>query len=185
MTGAAANRRVREAIAQLEREVASGRIPAADFDIAIRRDGTWTYRGSPIARQPIVRLFASVLHRTADGRYWLVTPVERTVVHVEDVPFLGVELEVDGAGSECRLAVRTNLDERVPVDRAHPLHMRRQPDGSEAPYVRCRDGLDARLERSVFYELTDLAEPDGAGRLGVWSHGVFFPLGVAGAGTAA
>ena len=78
MVGDAANRRIRDAFEQLEREIAAGRPPAEDYDIAIRRDGTWLYRGSPIARPAIVKLFASVLQRTSDGGYWLVTPVERT-----------------------------------------------------------------------------------------------------------
>lgn len=177
MERVAANRRIREAFAQLEREVAAGRAPTADYQLAVRRDGRWTYRGSPIERRPIVELFASILHRTADGRYWLVTPVERTVVHVEDAPFVGVELREVGAGRERTLAVRTNLDRWVPIDPAHPLEMRDQAQGAAAPYVDAGDGLEVRLARTVYYELVELAEANDAGELGVWSGGMFFPLG--------
>lgn len=179
MVADAANRRIREAFEQLEREIAAGRPPTEDYDIAIRRDGTWLYRGSPIARPAIVKLFASVLQRTSDGGFWLVTPVERTVVHVEDVPFLGLELRVEGRGRAQALAVRTNLDQWIPVDAAHPLRMGRQPDGSEAPYLTCRDGLEARLARTVFYELAELANPGADGRHGVWSRGTWFSLELA------
>lgn len=176
MDGVSANRRIRDAIAQLEREVATGRAPKDDYAIAIRRDGTWTYHGSPIERPGIVKLFASVLHRTTDGRYWLVTPAERSIVHVEDVPFMGVELAVEGGGPGRQISVRTNLDHWVPIDEAHPLRMGAQPDGSTAPYVEARDGLELRLARPLHYELADLVEPDPQGRLGVWSAGVFFAL---------
>ncbi len=176
----AANRRIREAFEQLEREIAAGRPPADDYDLRITRDGTWLYRGSPIERPAIVKLFASILHRASDGSYWLVTPAERTRVHVDDVPWLGVELAVAGEGEDRRLAVRTNLDRWVPVDAAHPLVMRPQPDGARAPYVDCGGGLEARLARNVFYELVELATPARGGGLGVWSHGRWFALGDAG-----
>jgi len=74
-------------------------VDCGDLEIRIARDGTWFYRGSPIARLPLVKLFASVLRREADGLYWLVTPVERGKIDVEDVPFLAVALTVKG---ECR-----------------------------------------------------------------------------------
>jgi hypothetical protein len=173
----AANRRIREAFDQLEREIAAGRPPADDYDLRIDRDGTWRYRGSPIERPAIVKLFASILHRASDGSYWLVTPAERTRVHVEDVPFVGVELAVRDAGAGQRLELRTHLGEWVPIDRAHPLTMRPQSEGGAAPYVDLGGGLEARVARNVFYELADLAEPDAHGRgLGVRSHGTWFPL---------
>ena len=173
----AANRRIREAFDQLEREVTAGRPPSDDYDLRIRRDGTWLYRGSPIERLPITKLFASILHRTSDGTFWLVTPAERTRVHVEDTPFVGVELAVRDAGPAQRLELRTNLGEWVPIDQAHPLTMKPLPEGAAAPCVELGGGLDARVARNVFYELADLAEPDAEGRgLGVRSHGTWFPL---------
>ncbi len=177
MVPGAANRRIREAFEQLEREIAAGRPPREDYDLRIRRDGSWLYRGSPIERRAIVKLFASILHRAHDGSYWLVTPAERTRVHVEDVPFVGVELAVRGEGRGQRLEVRTNLGDRVPIDAGHRLVMKPQAEGGAAPYVDVGDGLEARLARNVFYELADLAAPDADGRgLGVWSHGTWFPL---------
>jgi hypothetical protein len=174
----AANRRIRDAFDQLEREIAAGRPPREDYDLRITRDGAWLYRGSPIERPAIVKLFASILHRASDGSYWLVTPGERTRVHVDDVPFVGVELAVRHAGAGQRLELRTNLGEWVPIDQAHPLVMRPQRRGGAAPYVDLGGGLDARVARNVFYELADLAETDGQGRgVGVWSHGTWFPLG--------
>jgi uncharacterized protein len=147
-----------------------------DFGIAILRDGTWTYQGSPISRLPLVKLFASVLRRVED-EYWLVTPVERGRIAVEDVPFLAVELTATGDGPDQALTFRTNLDEIVTLDANHPLWVTEAPDtGEPQPYILVKPGLAARLVRSVFYHLVDLAIADATGRLGVWSHGSFFPL---------
>jgi hypothetical protein len=144
----------------------------------IDRDGRWHYRGSPIGRQQMVRLFASILHRLPDGSYWLVTPAEQGMVEVEDVPFVAVELRADGIGREQRLEFRTNTEDWVAAGPDHKLVVRPTADGSEAPYLTVRDGLEARLLRPVFYHLVELAEPDPSGdRLGVWSAGVFFPIG--------
>jgi hypothetical protein len=160
--------------------IARGERSCGDFQMRIGRDGTWYYQGSPIRRLPLVRLFASVLRRGPDGRYWLVTPLEQGVIEVEDVPFVAVELEHEGAGRERRIRLRTNLDDWVPVDDAHALAMRSLPDGTRAPYLRVRDLLDARVARSVFYHLVELAEPSPDGVedvIGVWSSGRFYPLG--------
>lgn len=150
-----------------------GELPVDDLAITIDRDGTWRHRGEPIRRIELVRLFASVLHRDANGAYWLITPVERGRVEVADVPFLAVELETLGTGRERSLRFRTNLDEWIALDREHPLRIAPGP----VPYLRVRDGLEARLVPSVYYELAELAEPGPEeGRLGVWSAGLFFPL---------
>jgi hypothetical protein len=152
-----------------------------DFDIRIARDGTWFHQGSPIGRKPLVRLFASVLRREADGAYWLVTPVERGQVIVDDAPFVAVELEASGTGSGQTLRFRTNIDDWVEVDAAHPLRVAQAPDSGEpSPYVMVRDGLEALIARSVYYHLVELAvEREEAGEtvLGVWSRKTFFPLG--------
>ena len=87
----------------------------------IARDGTWCYQGSPIGRLALVKLFASVLRRGPDGRYWLVTPAEQGLIEVEDVPFTAVEVACDGSGPGQRIRLRTNLDEWVAVGEAHPL----------------------------------------------------------------
>lgn len=155
------------------------------FDIRINRDGLWFYHGSPIGRKELVKLFASVLRRDAEGRFLLETPAERGVIEVEDAPFLAVELTVEGVGPNQRLSFRTNLDENVVADAAHPLRIVSDPTtGEPSPYVTVRDGLEARLTRSVYYELVELGGEDtmngqmnGETRFGVWSAGTFFSLG--------
>ncbi|MGH6944946.1 MAG: DUF1285 domain-containing protein [Geminicoccaceae bacterium] len=157
-----------------------------DLGLRIAHDGSWHYLGSPIKRIELVRLFASVLRREQDGSYWLVTPVERGLIEVEDAPFVAVELEVEKRGRrrDQRLRLRTNLDQWVTIDEAHRLRLGK-PAGPIAetsgpvPYVLVRDGLDARLARSVYYQLVEFGEEDrhdGVVRFGVWSAGCFFPL---------
>jgi hypothetical protein len=146
-----------------------------DIGLAIARDGTWSYQGSPIRRKPLVKLFASVLRREADGLYFLVTPVERVPIAVEEAPFLAVELVAEGRGPKQRLKFRTNLDDIVIAGPGRPLRFRYDRDGRFAPFVFVRDGLEAKLARPVYYELATLAE-EAEGRLGVWSGGVFFPF---------
>jgi uncharacterized protein len=151
-----------------------------DLDMKIARDGAWSYRGSPISRLRLVKLFASVLRREDDGSYWLVTPVERGRVDVEDAPFLAVEVNSEGSGSGRRLSFRTNLDEIVAAGPEHPLRIDTAANGEPEPYLMVRPGLEARLNRPVFYELVDLADAergDKGGPFGLWSDGVFFDLG--------
>ena len=152
-----------------------------DFGLSIRRDGTWYYRGSPIGRMPLVKLFASVLRRDDAGDYWLITPAEKGRIEVEDVPFLAVAADIAGEGREQTVRLRTNLDEIVTVGRDHPLRVASDPmTGAPAPYVLVRDRLEARLARPVFYELVERGvERDEGGQriLGIWSGGEFFRLG--------
>ncbi len=152
-----------------------------DFEIRIGRDGTWFYHGSPIGRKPLVRLFASVLRREADGGYWLVTPVERGRIVVDDVPFTAVELTVEGDGRDRALSFRTNIDDVATADADHPIRVARDPDSGEPrPYIHVRDGLEARILRPLYYELVALGEEqrvEGETLYGVWSKGTFFPLG--------
>jgi uncharacterized protein len=158
------------------------RVPrdCGDFEIAIRRDGTWLYRGSPIGRPALVKLFASVLRREADGGYWLVTPAERGRVTVEDAPFTAVEMSVAGEGREQVLTFRTNVDDSVTADEYHPFRVSTDAaSGEPSPYILVRPRLEARLTRSVFYQLVDLGIEERVGettRFGVWSKGTFFPL---------
>jgi hypothetical protein len=161
-------------------EAAPPIIDRGDFDIRIARDGTWFYRGSPIRRLPLVKLFASVLRRDADGRYWLVTPAERGRIEVDDVPFLAVELAATGRGRRQRLMLRTNLDEIVTVGPGHPLRLETAVHGQTVPYILVRGGLEARLLRPVFYELVELGTEErlgGKASFGVWSDGMFFAFG--------
>jgi hypothetical protein len=145
-----------------------------DIGLKIGRDGTWFYEGSPIVRKPLVKLFASVLRREADG-YYLVTPVEKVPIEVEDAPFLAVAMEVAGEGESQTLRFRTNLDETVEAGPSHALSFRVEPDGSFTPYIEVREGLPARLTRPVYYELVALsASGRGPAEQGVWSGGAFF-----------
>jgi uncharacterized protein len=151
------------------------------FDISIDRDGSWFYRGSPIKRLSLVRLFSTVLRREEDGQFWLVTPAERGRITVADAPFLGVELIASGSGADQSLSVRTNLDDVLAIDRTHALRIAAGDlPGGPRPYVHVRNGLEARLTRPVFYELVELGSEERVGDttlFGVWSMGIFFPLG--------
>ncbi len=155
--------------------------PCGDFDIRIAADGTWFYRNSPIGRLPLVRLFASVLRREADGSYWLVTPVERGTIVVDDAPFVAVEVDSEGEGASQRLTFRTNLDERVTADAGHPIRVATDTaTGEPRPYIHVRGGLEARILRPVYYRLVELGEfrqVDGEESFGLWSGGRFFTLG--------
>jgi uncharacterized protein len=156
-------------------------VDCGHFDIRIARDGIWYYRGSPITRMPLVRLFSTVLRRAADGTYWLVTPAERGRITVEDVPFMALELKVEGEGRSQSLIFRTNVDDTVAADQAHPLRVATDlKTGEPHPYILVRDGLEARVSRPVFYELVALGTEERVGEeilYGVWSRGEFFPLG--------
>jgi len=163
-----------------------------DIGLAIARDGTWSYRGSPIARKQLVKLFASVLRRDDDGRHYLVTPAEKVDVAVEDAPFLAVEMQVDrqpggDRGPIQTLTFRTNLDDVVVCGADNPLTFQLEDGtGGLKPYVRVRGRLDALLTRSLYLDLVGLAVPESLGdrhmqamdpdTLGVWSGSVFFPL---------
>lgn len=151
-----------------------------DLDMRIARDGTWFYHGSPIGRKPLVQLFAKVLRREDDGEFYLVTPVEKGRVVVDDAPFVAVELQRSGEGRDQTLRLRTNVDDEVPVDTAHPIRVEFDAaSGEPSPYVRVRGALDALIARSVYYELVELGEeaPDGSGDYGVWSGGRFHVIG--------
>jgi hypothetical protein len=155
-----------------------------DFGLRILRDGTWTYQGSPIRRLALVRLFASVLQRKADGSHWLETPVERGPIEVEDVAFVAAGIEVSGDGDEQVIRLQTNLEDWVTVGPEHQLRCRRPPwqepdEDVLVPYVMVRDGLEARVERAVYYDLIEvgtIGPADQAAGFGVWSQGAFFPL---------
>ncbi len=151
-----------------------------DIGMAIRSDGVWMYQGSPIGRKPLVRLFSRVLRRDADGRHYLVTPVEKVDVAVADAPFLAVEMEVAGQAAAQTLTLRTNVDDIVVCGPDHPLRfVEEQGSGGLKPYVRVRGRLDALLTRAIYYDLVELAVEgvcDDRRVLGIWSGGAFFPL---------
>jgi len=161
-------------------------VDCGDLPFTIRRDATWMYLGSPIGRKELVCLFASVLKREADGTFILETPAERGRIVVEDAPFLAVELDWTGEGRAQTLSFRTNVDQVVTAGPANPIRVVHDPETAEpTPYLLVRPGrgklgIEARINRAVYYELVALAEPevvDGRQMLGVWSSGQFFPLG--------
>lgn len=150
-----------------------------DIGLAILADGTWTYRGSPIARPALVKLFASVLRKDADGKTYLVTPEEKVDVAVADAPFLAVEMEVSGSPPHQELVFRTNVDDVVTCGPEHPLRFAVDDHtGAIKPYLRVRGRLDALITRALTHQLLDLAvttEP-----VGVRSGGLLFLIPDAG-----
>jgi len=158
-----------------------GRFLCGDIDIRIDREGLWFYHGTPIGRKELVKLFSTVIHKDGDGKYWLITPAEKGGIVVEDAPFMAVELTVHGSGNSQSLKFRTNVDEIVIADSAHPLRFEEDSETKEpSPYILVRDNLEAKLTRSVFYQLVELGEeqetPNGL-KYGVWSNGTFFEIG--------
>ena len=150
-----------------------------DIGMKIRRDGSWAYRGSPIGRIAMVKLFASILRKDDDGKTYLVTPAEKVDVEVEDAPFLAVEMAVSGEGRDQTLTFRTNVDDIVTVDADHPLRFERtEPDGGLKPYILVRGRLEALCTRAVYAELVSLSDTkDGEGdEVGVWSGGVWWGM---------
>jgi uncharacterized protein len=153
-----------------------------EIDMRIAVDGTWFYQKTPIGRPALVKLFASILRREGD-RFFLVTPVEKCAIAVDDAPFMAVELRIDGAGSGRRLRFRTNVDDWVECGPDHP--MRFEPEertGGLKPYLHVRRNLWAKVTRALFYDLVDLGEERAvAGTLmfGVASAGEFYPMAAA------
>lgn len=151
-----------------------------DIDMHIARDGTWFYQGTLIGRKPMVRLFSTIIRRDGD-KYVLVTPVERVGITVEDAPFVAVTLEVQGEGESQVLRFVTNVEDQAEAGPEHPLRVVTDPVTLEpSPYIHVRANLEALIHRNVFYQLVELAVPqeiDGQRWLGVWSHGVYFPIG--------
>ena len=149
------------------------------FDIRIAADGRWFHEGNEIRRIEIVKLFASVLQQDETGDYWLATPIEKGRITVDDAPFIICEMFLL-PGNDLRshkIHFRTNLDETIALDAAHPLLMRPADDKrSLRPYVEVRNGLLAKLSRPVYYQLADYAGKGPGGQIGVWSHEHFFAL---------
>ncbi len=179
---AACSGRLTDAVAHPKRAPAE----CGDLPFLIKRDGTWLYQGTPINRKELVCLFSSVLRREADGSWWLQTPAERGRIEVEDAPFVAVELDWRGDDAHQVLSFRTNIDQILTAGPEHPIRVSHDIITCEpTPYIRVRGGpgmlaVEARINRATYYELVALAVPKWVGSrrmLGVWSQGVFFPLG--------
>lgn len=150
-----------------------------EIDIVIRKDGVWFHEGTPIGREALVRLFSTVLRKDDDGVY-LVTPVEKMKITVEDAPFIATRVDrIDGA-----LRFLTNVGDEVEAGPENAIRVEMGEDGAPRPYLHVRRGLEALIARPVFYELAEMAEerdtPQGP-TLGVASNGAWYPLGPAGA----
>jgi uncharacterized protein len=160
-----------------------------DLDMRIASDGTWFYMGTPIGRPALVRLFSTILKREG-AKHFLVTPVEKVGIRVDDAPFLAVEMqkhsdgqeEGDGREEQGRgrlLRFRTNVDDWVNCDSHHRLRFEPAADGGLAPYLHVRAGLWAKVTRALYYDLVDMGEErmvDGREMFGVTSAGEFFPM---------
>ncbi len=153
----------------------------AEMDIEILRDGRWRHDGQLITRQSLVKLFSTILRKDADGSTYLVTPVEKVRVRVVCAPFVATLLDVQGEGDKQVLFFTTNVDDVVKAGKDRPVRVETNLETLEpTPFVMVRNGLEALINRSVFYSLVTLAVEHDLGKgkqLGVWSDGVFFPLG--------
>ena len=149
-----------------------------DIDMRIAADGSWHYMKSPIGRIELVKLFASILRRDED-RYYLVTPVERVGIAVDDAPFVAVEMRVEEEAGKRSLSFRTNVDDWTLAGPDHPMRFETGASEGLKPYVHVRAGLWARVNRALFFDLADLGEIralDGIDMFGVVSGGRFFPM---------
>ncbi len=150
-----------------------------DLDLRITTDGTWFYLGTPIGRPALVKLFASVLKREGDA-YFLVTPVEKVGITVEDAPFLAVEMSVSQSVERPVLQFRTNVDDHVTCEADHPLRFEREPEtGGLKPYLHVRRNLWAKVTRALFYDLVARGEEreiEGRRMFGVASGATFFAM---------
>lgn len=141
----------------------------------IRRDGTWFYEGTPIGRQGMVKLFSTILIRE-DDKYFLVTPVEKVGIRVEDAPFVAVDFEATGTGEDQVLTFVTNLDDVSEAGPDAPIRVERDAEtGEPAPYILIRRNLEALIDRKSFYRLVELGVHHD-GWFGVWSGGGFFGI---------
>lgn len=174
-----------ENIASSAREAAKGRgLPpvdkwnppfCGDLDMRIARDGTWFYLGTPIGRPELVRLFSTIIRKDGD-EYFLVTPVEKVGITVDDAPFVAVDFNREGDG----LRFETNVGDEVTAGPDHPIRVVRDAQtGEPSPYILIRRNLEALIDRKSFYRLVDIGEiaaHEGKDWFGVRSHGRFFPI---------
>lgn len=146
-----------------------------DLDMQILKDGTWIHEGGKINRPEMVKLFSSILRKEGES-YFLVTPVEKVGITVEDVPFVATDLNHAGEVEKQVLTFETHVGDVVVVDQEHPIRVEVNPESGEpSPYIMVRAGLEARIDRKTFYRMVELGtEVDGW--FGVYSSGVFFPL---------
>lgn len=150
-----------------------------DIDMRIARDGTWFYLGTPIGRAPLVKLFSAILKREGDD-YFLVTPVEKVGIKVDDAPLLAIDFDATGDGEGQTLTFTTKTEDEAVLGPDHPLRVTRdETTGEPSPYVLIRANLWALIDRKTFFRLVDLGchhLHDGQRWFGLWSSGQFFPV---------
>lgn len=150
-----------------------------DLDMRIARDGTWFYLGTPIGRFELVRLFSTILRKDGDD-YFLVTPVEKVGITVDDAPFVAVDFAVRDKGTSQVLTFETNVGEKVDAGPEHPIRVERDPQtGEPSPYVLVRANLEALIDRKSFYRLVEIGTHetvDGQSWFGIRSGGAFFEI---------
>ena len=150
-----------------------------DLDMRIARDGTWFYLGTPIGRMPLVKLFSSIIRKDGDD-YFLVTPVEKVGITVDDAPFVAIDFDVTGSGKDQEITFTTQVDDTAIAGPGHPIRVKRDPETDEpSPYVLIRTNLEALIDRKSFYRLVDIGVHsafEGESWFGVWSKGTFFPI---------
>lgn len=153
---------------------------SGDMEMRIDRNGQWWFKGNLIGREALVKLFASILRLEDDGEYYLISPVEKWRIQVEDTPLVAHSLSVNGQGEQQMLTLTTNVGEVLNIGTDHPLHMESYPGtGEPRPLVTIRHGVQARLVTAAYYELADLAVErlvDGETVVGVLSDGNFYKL---------
>ena len=167
-------------LSDLAQALAERRLPPVDewdpphcgsSGMRIARDGHWFHEGNPISRPAMVRLFATVLRREADGRFLLVTPGEKLDIEVEFAPFVVTAMTSEGAGRDRRIAFELNIGDPLILGSANPIRM-----DNGVPLVTVRGRLEASLARPVYYELAELALAENPAQPGIWSQGAFFSL---------
>ncbi|MCF7982545.1 MAG: DUF1285 domain-containing protein [Pseudomonadales bacterium] len=150
-----------------------------EMDIRIAQDGTWFHEGRPIRRQALVRLFSRILRKEDDGQFYLVSPTEKYRIHVEDAPFVALQMDVRHLNNRCELDFFTSMEDKITANKEHPIWVVTQ-DHQPKPYIRVRDRLDALISRNLFYQLVEIGEErvvDGERVFGIESAGMFFVLG--------
>lgn len=170
-----------QSLAEVAKALAERRLPPVEqwqpahcghSDMRIARDGRWYYRGDPIARPAMVRLFSTILRREPDGSHVLVTPAEKLTIDVELAAFVAVAMTSEGEGSARRIAFELNSGDAVILGPDHPLRM--SPEA--IPLLTVRGGLEASVSRPLYYELADIALSESPDAPGLWSDGQFFSL---------
>jgi len=150
-----------------------------DLDMRIARDGTWFYLGTPIGRAPLVKLFSSIIRKDGDD-YFLVTPIEKVGIIVDDAPFVAVDFDVENKGLNQIINFRTHVGDEAIARKDNPIRVVRDKEtGEPSPYILIRKNLEALIDRKSFYRLIELGsiqDFEGTNWFGIRSSEIFFPI---------